>query len=216
MDANPPRPASAVRRPPHATLVHVGPQFRVWQWDGVTPNGDTKTYEQVERADTSIILPLTDDGQILLARERKPFASLRVHALGGQLAFDESPLQGARRELREEAGVEAAAFGLWTAWQPSDNLDWAVYIYFAIGLRFCSELRSLDDDEQISVIRWPFARLLDGSICRELEDPELVSQITLALTLPEKMKPLISVLSGLASERQAPAFLSAAVQTWAK
>jgi 8-oxo-dGTP diphosphatase len=53
---------------------------------------------------------------VLMHKTRPAWQAGRVNALGGKLAPDESPLDAARREVREEAGVDVARWEEFLVW----------------------------------------------------------------------------------------------------
>jgi ADP-ribose pyrophosphatase len=78
--------------------------------DEVTlPDGSTALREYVVHPGAAIILPLFDDGSVLLERQfRYPVGSHFYELPAGKLEADEPPLQTAKRELLEETGYVAA------------------------------------------------------------------------------------------------------------
>jgi 8-oxo-dGTP diphosphatase len=58
-----------------------------------------------------------DGGRVALMHKTRPaWQAGRVNALGGKLAAGESPAAGARREVREEAGVDVADWEEFLVW----------------------------------------------------------------------------------------------------
>lgn len=53
---------------------------------------------------------------VLMHKTRPAWQAGRVNALGGKLAPDESPLDAARREVHEEAGVDVAGWEEFLVW----------------------------------------------------------------------------------------------------
>lgn len=93
------------------TLVHTGRVFDFELHDVRLPNGVDVRLEIIIHPGAAAILPLTEDGKILLLRQHR-------HAAGGEIweipAGTREPaeelLDCARRELCEEAGVVADAY----------------------------------------------------------------------------------------------------------
>src|SRR5690606_1977691 len=100
---------SVARRP-----IYDNPWIAVTEHDAVAPTGAPALYGLVSFKNFAIaILPLHDDGAItLVGQTRFPLGSYswEIPEGGGPLADD--PLDSAKRELREETGLEA------DAWRP--------------------------------------------------------------------------------------------------
>ena len=73
------------------------------------PDGSTAWREYVLHPGAAIILPLFDDGSVLLERQfRYPLGQHFYELPAGKLEPDEAPLETAKRELLEETGYVAA------------------------------------------------------------------------------------------------------------
>lgn len=133
-DCFPPRPEPRQSRPVRAVEVFSGAVFSVWQWSEEVRPGVRVKFEIVERPDTALVLPLVSPGKVLLGLEQQPGMRPMLRAIGGRVEPDECPIGAARRELREEAGLEAKVMVLLHAWQPVNKMDWAVHVFLARGL----------------------------------------------------------------------------------
>ena len=74
------------------------------------PDGKTATREYNIHNGAVCIIPLLENGEVLLERQyRYPLREVITEIPAGKLdAPDEDPLEAAQRELREEAGATAA------------------------------------------------------------------------------------------------------------
>jgi len=95
----------AWRAPPkNAKLVFKGRVFSVYQWKQKMFDGRYATYETVWRP-ASVNIIATVGRKVLMTRERQPgIAGWYLGIPGGRAVEGETPLQGAKRELREETG----------------------------------------------------------------------------------------------------------------
>lgn len=173
------RPESRQRRPSSATRVHKGVLFDVWQWKQVLFNGNTATFETLRRPDTVLVLPVTDDEQVILAEEIQPGTPSVLQAVGGRIEEGESPTDAALRELREEAGYTARELRLWDAWQPVAKIDWAVYLFVAHGISKVSGPQ-LDAGEQIAIRSIPSIDLIATDAFLAINDYELLHKLYFA------------------------------------
>lgn len=115
------------------------------------PNGNTSTREYVAHPGAVVVIPLLDDGRVLLERQyRYPIGRVMTEFPAGKLEPGEEPLACGRRELLEETGYTA------TQWARVGALHLAIaysteiiHIYFARGLR--AGPRQLDQDEFLDV-----------------------------------------------------------------
>jgi ADP-ribose pyrophosphatase len=167
------RPPSKQKRPSHAALAFKGKLFEVWQWQQELHNGTTATFEALKRPDTVLILPVQPDGNVVLIDETQPGMSPMLRTIGGRIEQGETPEQAASRELQEETGLTAAELRLWTAWQPVNKIDWAVYLFVAHGLSTTSKAKP-DAGEKIALRRFRVADLLEGAVAPNLDDYEFL------------------------------------------
>jgi ADP-ribose pyrophosphatase len=89
-------------------LLHSGRVFDFELHDVSLPNGVDVRLEVIVHPGAAAILPLTDDGEILLLRQYRHAAGGEIWEIpAGTLEAGEDLLGCARRELLEEAGVTA-------------------------------------------------------------------------------------------------------------
>ena len=129
------------------------------------PDGGAATREFVLHPGAVAIVPLLDDGRIVLERQyRHPTGKVMIEIPAGKLDPGEEPLVCARRELLEETGYVARewafAFDLYPTVAYSDE---AIGIWFARGLEHRGA--RLDEGEFLDVIAATPAELLDW--CRD-------------------------------------------------
>lgn len=126
-------------------------------------------YYTVRKKDFAIVVPLTDDEQVLLIREYKHAAADVVMSLpAGIIDTGEAPMQAAARELEEETGYRARSIELLGKYIVSDAFvaDWA-YFYLARGITPDGEIH-LDAGEQIETQLMPFATAVAAAARGEL------------------------------------------------
>ena len=95
------------RLPEHAEKVFSGIVFDVWQWEQELFDGSTTTFEAIEREWTALILAVQND-TILVTHQRQPQKPDRYRdLLWWRVPRWVDHLTQAKKELREEAGMEA-------------------------------------------------------------------------------------------------------------
>ncbi|MDA7417231.1 NUDIX hydrolase [Xenophilus arseniciresistens] len=129
------------------------------------PDGSVATREYVIHPGAVVVVPLLDDGRVVLERQyRYPVGQVMVEFPAGKLDAGEDPLVCGQRELIEETGYRARE------WAYAGRMHLAVaysteviHIYFARGLQ--AGERKLDAGEFLDVFSATPAQLLDW--CRD-------------------------------------------------
>ncbi|MDR0247705.1 MAG: NUDIX hydrolase [Burkholderiales bacterium] len=111
------------------------------------PNGSTTIREYVRHPGAALIVPVFDDGRLLLERQfRYPSQAVFVEFPAGKLDPGETPLATAQRELREETGYEASRWHALGKIHPllaySDEI---IYLFAAEGLTLNESRRDADE-----------------------------------------------------------------------
>lgn len=128
-------PKNARLIPKEAKLVFMGKIFDVYQWQQKLFNGEEETFEMIKRPDTVIIIPIMDDGTIILCDESQPGNVHRTDSLpiGRVDVKDQTIKDAAHRELLEETGVDFRSLKLIDYFQPENKIEWFIYVYAAYG-----------------------------------------------------------------------------------
>lgn len=139
--------ATVNRREP----LHRGRVFEMVRENVTLENGVTIDMDIIRHPGASAMVPLTDDGKVVLIRQYR-------HAVGGYiweipagtLDPDESPLACARRELAEETGYTAESMEALGQITPVPGYsDERIHLFLAKGLRPSGQ--NLDADEVMDV-----------------------------------------------------------------
>jgi ADP-ribose pyrophosphatase len=171
---------SSARRTVSREVLHRGAK---WTLEGVsfqTASGETISREIVRHPGAAVILPLTDDGKIVLIKNHRLSVEKELYELpAGTLEPPEPPEECARRELHEEAGYLAATWTplgrFYTSPGLSDEVMWA---FAASGLEPIGQ--KLEADELVTVHPVPVATAMDMIDRRELVDAKSMLTILLA------------------------------------
>lgn len=158
--------------------VHDNPWYAVDDYDAVAPTGSPGRYFlQVYKNLAIGILPLHEDGTVTLVGQwRFPFGAYSWELPEGGSPLGEDPLEGAKRELREEVGLEASGWRLILRMHLSNSTSDEVAIgYLATG--FSPAQTEPDHTEDLAVIRPPFRRALDLALRGEIQDSITVAML---------------------------------------
>ena len=151
--------------------VHDNPWFAADVYAGVAPTGAVATYYALHYKNAATgVVPLHEDGSITLVGQwRFPFGAYSWELPEGGAPLEETPLAGARRELREEAGLAAAQMRLILTMQLSNaSSDEVAYIYLATGLSPAEMDR--DPTEALTLVRLPFRAALAAAVHGRIAD----------------------------------------------
>jgi len=113
--------------------------------------GIRRKYEIITKSDTVLVMPLLNDGKILMERQwRYPVGKYIYELPAGTVDNGEAPKKTAARELKEETGYTAKSIKFLFKGYPAPGLmDEMMYFYLATGLK--KGQPKLDKDEVISL-----------------------------------------------------------------
>lgn len=139
--------------PEHAQKVFSWVIFDVYQWDQELYDGTTTTFEVVKRPGTGLVIPVLDNGNILLATQEQPCdKEASIDFLWGRQDEGEDLLETTRRELLEESWYSAESFDLLISKRPWGwKVEWEIHYYVAKWLKKVVEPK-LDGGEKIELL----------------------------------------------------------------
>lgn len=113
------------------------------------PGGVSATREVVRQGGSAAVLPVHDDGRIVLIRQwRHAVQQMMWEVPAGRLDGDEKPEAGALRELGEEVALTAAKLEPLGSFYPTPGVcDERMNLFRATGLSPCES--NPDEDERI-------------------------------------------------------------------
>ena len=177
--------AARKKIPDHARLVFKGEIFEVWQWQQEMYDGSTRTFERLRRPDTVVIIPVLGD-TICIVDEEQPDMDPYVSVPAGRSEAGEEPLVAARRELKEETGLESDDWELLAENEPASKIDWTVHTFIARNCKKTTE-QALDGGEKITPSYVSYEEFLSLT-----ENPKFagggLSKIMLTARLDEKSR----------------------------
>ena len=135
------------------------------------PNGNESVREISLHNGAAAVIPILDDGRVLMERQyRYAHGRVMLEIPAGKLDTpDEDPLEGAKRELREETGAVAAKITYLGSIAPSPALiNEVIYLYMAEDLTFGDN--DLDDGEFLELEYIHIDKLFDMVMSGEITD----------------------------------------------
>ena len=144
-------------------IAYENPWIRVYHDEVARPDGSPGIYGLVHmrNAAVGVVAVDADDRVVLVRQYRYALDHDSWEIPEGGVARDEPAIDGARRELREEAGVEAGTWRELCRVHVSNSItDEVATLYLATDLRVVSQ--ALEASEADLVVEWvPFGTALD-------------------------------------------------------
>ncbi len=132
------------------------------------PNGNTTRLEILRHPGASAVVPILDDGRIILIRQLRHATGGFIYEIpAGKLDPQEDPEVCAARELEEEVGYRPGRLEhLTSIWTAPGFTDEVIHIYQ--GTQLAPGVQQLDQDEVLEVVEWSLEKAItkvkDGTI----------------------------------------------------
>lgn len=145
--------------------------------EALLPNGATATREVVEHNGGICVVPITEKGEVLMVEQyRYPYGEVILEIPAGKRDGDEEPLEGGKRELREETGAIAENYTFLGELYPTPGYcGEVIYMYLATGLSFGET--DPDEDEFLNVKKIPLEKAVDMIMKGEIKDAKTQTAI---------------------------------------
>ncbi|NLP13400.1 MAG: NUDIX hydrolase [Clostridium sp.] len=160
--------------------VYKGNIINVEKWQVLLPNGKEASRDIVIHPGASVIIPLTENNELYMVRQyRKPVDAELLELPAGKLDEEEDPEVCAKRELKEETGLDADELKHVLSVNSTPGFSNEVlYIYLATGLH--EGTACTDEDEFLRIEKVPVKKLLDMILNHEITDAKTIIGILLA------------------------------------
>jgi 8-oxo-dGTP pyrophosphatase MutT (NUDIX family) len=152
------------------------PWLKLVEYDATAPTGHQTHYGVVRFKNSAVgVLPVHEDGTVtLVGQQRFPLMNYVWEMPEGGVALYEDPLDGARRELREETGLIAAD------WREILRLELSNSVTDELGVcylarDFSETAIEPDATEDLEIVRVPFRALLDEIMAGRIRDAMTVA-----------------------------------------
>ncbi len=137
-------------------------------------NNNTAMREIVCHNGGSCVIAMNDQKEIYLIKQyRHAFEKEILELPAGKLEIGEDPFEAAKRELKEETGIQAENYyDLGVSLPTVGYCSEKIYIYGATKLT--QQEQSLDPDEFVTLIKLPFEQCVSMVMSGEIEDAKTV------------------------------------------
>ena len=172
---------------PHKELPKIVSSEKVFEGrvfsvtvDTVSEGEHTYKREVVHHTGSAVIIPVHDDGTVVLVRQyRHPAVRYLLEAPAGTLAEGERPEAGAARELQEELGLIAGRMEKLSEFFVSPGFcEEKMWVFLATEL---SEGKANpEEDELLDVVRLPIDEALEMVSSGEIQDAKTIIALVLA------------------------------------
>src|SRR5882672_2266324 len=144
------------------------------------PNGHTTTLEVIHHPGASAVVPFFPDGTILLVRQyRHAAGGYLLEIPAGKLDPGEAPEACARRETQEEVGQNVGRLEKLGAILTTPGFtDEVIHLY--AGYDLVPTAAHTEPDEDLTVVRMPFAEAVERVERGEIEDAKTMAALLLA------------------------------------
>lgn len=134
------------------------PWFSVGYDEVETPDGDIARYYWVDRPQNALAVVAIDGDRVVMVEQYRPkLGQSFLECPGGHVEGDESYVEAASRELREETGLSAEKLTHLTTYYPTATTRYERAVVVAEGL---SEGEAEPDDEEF--IDWQYVSVEDA------------------------------------------------------
>ncbi|MGH3824748.1 MAG: NUDIX domain-containing protein [Pseudonocardiaceae bacterium] len=178
--------------------LHVGKVLALRLDQVEMPGGRTAGREVVEHPGSVVVLPLHDDGSVVMIDQYRHPIGRRIRELPAGLldAPGEDPVMTAQRELLEEVGYTAQDWSVLVDLVPSPGFsDESQRVFLARGLIEVGRSPGTDEEADLNVVRLPLAEAVRQVLAGEIVNSPAVAGLLAAH----------AVLAGIAHPRPADA-----------
>jgi ADP-ribose pyrophosphatase len=161
-------------------LIHAGRVFNLYSENISTNRGVTFDLELIDHPGAAAIVPMRDDGTVLLLSQYRHAVGQRIWEIpAGTLDLNETPEACARRELVEETGFDAHRWKKLGEIMPLPGYsDERIHLFLADKLSPAKQ--APDEDEILEVHPRPFTEALEMIYTGQIQDAKSICGLLFA------------------------------------
>ncbi len=151
--------------------IYQSPWIKVREDKVITPAGTDGIYSVVEFQNSAVgIVPIDDEGNTwLVGQWRYPLGAYSWEIIEGGCPKGEAPVECARRELKEEAGISAQTLTPFLEMSLSNSsTDDQVIVYIAKGLTLAEA--QPEETEALQLVKMPLAEAFEYAMQGKIHD----------------------------------------------
>lgn len=157
--------------------------FDVYSLNVELPNGKRRNYDLVTHVPAVVIVPVTENGEILFVEQFRMGANASILELPAGILNgedgNEDALEGARRECREETGYDAETIEkIGGIYMTPGYCSEYIHVYLAQGLK--KSPLPQDDDEFLNLIALPIEEAYRRAEMGEMNDAKTIAALMFA------------------------------------
>lgn len=159
-------------------LIYDGAIVRLYKDKVTLPDGRSAIREVIRHIGAVCIVPVTDDGEVILVRQfRYPLGKMVLEIPAGKLnSKDEDPSSAVLRELEEETGYSCRELNFIGDIHTTVGFcDEVIHMYSAHGLT--KGISHPDDDEFIDTVKLPLEEAVEMILNGQLTDAKTQAAI---------------------------------------
>lgn len=121
--------------------------------------GKTFTKDFIEKNPCVMVIPYTEKNEIYVTSQfRDSLNQVTLELVAGNIEKNDDPLESAKRELKEEAGLIARTWKKLYEWELVGSMKAKFYVFAATDLEEGEQ--QLDFDEEITIMKLPLEKIL--------------------------------------------------------
>ncbi len=118
--------------PENSKEIFKGKRWSIHQWEQKQFDGSTTIYETIKRKDTVVVIPVLEDGSIVIEEEQQPhWEKSFLSIMAGGAEEGEDIFESAKRETEEEIGMVFSNYYLVDVSEIMHGVLWTCYTFVA-------------------------------------------------------------------------------------
>ncbi len=154
----------------------------------IAANNKEDTFHHIVFKESVYVIPLTPQREIYLIKQyRYVYDKEYLEIVAGIVEQGEDILNAAKRELKEEAGLEAGNWKSLGVIEAASNF-FKIYKHYFVATELIQGEQTLDFSEDIQVIKMPIEQAVEKILSGEINAEKTITGVLLVYTLLQRGK----------------------------